>query len=84
MSKPVTRLGDVCSGHDTHEPRQSVSGSDNVFINGKPTHRLDDDWEVHGTHSGKLSSGSSSVYVNGKPIGRIGDSIDCGSVVATG
>ena len=66
----VTRKGDSCTGHSCFPPRNSTSGSPNVFVNGKPAHRQGDSWETHccthtdcphGCHSGSLASGSSSV-----------------------
>ncbi len=85
----VTRLSDLCTGHEDFPPRESTSGSPNVFVNGKPAHRQGDSWAVHCNsepvcHGGNLASGSSSVYVNGRQLGRIGDSVSCGSSVATG
>ena len=85
----VTRLGDICTGHADFPPRESTSGSPNVFVNGKPAHRQGDSWAVHCNsepvcHGGSLASGSSSVYVNGRQLGRIGDPVNCGSSVATG
>lgn len=85
----VTRQGDTCSGHGCYPPRNSTSGSGNVFVNGIPAHREGDGWTAHGcpnvpSHGGSLGGGSSSVFVNGKPLGRIGDPVDCGSAVAEG
>lgn len=80
----VTRLGDICTGHDLCGPRPSVEGSNNVFINGIQAHRLGDGWAQHCLHTSVLGSGSASVFVNGKPLGRIGDAVACGSRVATG
>lgn len=87
------RVGDICTGHECFPPRESISGSPDVFINSKAAHRVGDAWDVHecthpkkphGAHSGSLASGSSSVFVNGRSLGRIGDSISCGSSAATG
>ena len=89
----VTRLGDICTGHECFPPRKSTSGSPNVFVNGIAAHREGDSWAVHtcthpemphGSHDSVLASGSSSVYVNGKQLGRIGDPVACGSSVASG
>ena len=85
----VSRKGDLCSGHSCFPPRKSIEGSDNVFINGIPAHRLDDKWEQHGCgtcspHDGVLAKGSSTVFVNGKPLARVGDDVSCGSKVAEG
>ncbi|ELA7323107.1 PAAR domain-containing protein [Vibrio parahaemolyticus] len=85
----VTRKGDGCTGHGAFPPRNSVAGSSNVFVNGKPIHRVGDGWSVHCNpvpvcHGGSLAAGSSKVYANGQPIGRVGDPVDCGSAVAAG
>lgn len=86
---PVTRLGDLCTGHGCFPPRASISASPNVFVNGIPVIRVGDTYAPHGCskckpHPGNLTSGSSSVFVNGIPVGRIGDSISCGSFVKDG
>ena len=83
----AARLGDTCSGHDCFPPRHSVSGSNNVYINGIPAHRVTDAWEAHTcitTHDSILAQGSSSVFINGLAAGRIGDLVACGSTIATG
>ena len=84
----VVRLGDKCSGHGCFPSRENTEGSPNVFVNGKPVHRVGDSWATHccgiPCHSGVASSGSSTVFVNGKPICRIGDNVSCGSKMAEG
>lgn len=85
----VTRQGDGCTGHGSYPPRNSVSGSGNVMINGIPAHRQGDGWETHCNdvpvcHGGSLAAGSGTVIVNGKQLGRVGDPVDCGSAVAAG
>jgi len=87
---PATcRLGDTCTGHAGFPPRPNDAASSNVFINGLGAHRVGDHWVTHcdptpSCHDSSLASGSGTVYVNGVPLGRIGDSIACGSTVATG
>lgn len=88
MSK-ATRVGDDCTGHDACPAVPLVSGSPNVFINGKAAGRVGDPYSPHGcedhsTHTPHIASGSSSVFINGIPAGRIGDSVDCGGSVAQG
>lgn len=84
----VTRLGDVCTGHGCFPPRQSVSASGDVFVNGIAAHRQGDGWASHccgaSCHASSLAAGSGSVFVNGVPLGRIGDPVACGSAVAQG
>jgi len=84
----VARKGDICTGHGCFPPRPNDQGSPNVFINGKPAHRVGDHWKVHccgrKCHDSVLRDGSGTVFVNGKGLGRIGDAVACGSRVATG
>lgn len=84
----VTRLGDVCTGHDCYPPRVNDEASENVFVNGIGVHREGDHWVEHtcgdNTHDGTLETGSSTVFVNGVPAARIGDPISCGSLSAQG
>lgn len=85
----VTRKGDMCTGHGSFPPRNSIQGSDNVFVNGIAAHREGDGWATHCNptpicHASVLASGSSTVFVNGKQIGRVGDPVACGSTVASG
>jgi uncharacterized Zn-binding protein involved in type VI secretion len=88
MGKAACRLHDMCTGHGCFPPRECVSGSTNVFVNGRPFHREGDSWAIHccnfSCHSSVLQKGSSSVFVNGKGAGRVGDPVACGSKVATG
>ena len=89
----AARLNDICTGHSCFPARENVEASANVFVNSRGWHRQGDAWAVHccthtdtphGCHSSVLASGSGTVYVNGKQAGRIGDSVACGSSVATG
>lgn len=88
MSK-ATILGDLNTGHDSCPPVALVTGSLNVFINGRAAGRVGDSYDSHGchvhpSHVGKISKGSSSVFINGEPAGRIGDPVSCGGSVAEG
>lgn len=85
----VSRQGDGCTGHGAFPPRNSTSGSGDVFVNGIPIHRVGDGWGVHcdpspSCHGGSAASGSSTVFSNGKAVVRVGDAVDCGSAVAAG
>lgn len=84
----VTRLGDSCTGHGGFKPRACDQGSPNVFVNGKPLHRVGDHWPRHekgkAGHDAITTGGSSTVFCNGKPVARISDSVGCGSIIAQG
>lgn len=79
----ATRIGDLCTGHESFPPRPSISGSSDVFVNDIGSHRVGDLWAPH-PHDGILISGSASVFVNDAPKGRVGDMVDCGSMVLNG
>lgn len=83
----AARMMDMCTGHPTYPPRANCQGSPDVFIDSLPAHRVGDAWLPHCfqiCHTGNLSQGSPTVMTNGLAQGRIGDSINCGSFVATG
>lgn len=90
MSQAAARQADTCTGHGCWPPRANDQGSPNVFVNGRPKHRVGDHWAAHTcpdipeTHDSVLAAGSSSVFVNGRKAGRVGDAVACGSTVATG
>jgi uncharacterized Zn-binding protein involved in type VI secretion len=83
----VATQGDICTGHGCWPPRSGVASS-NVFVNGKPVHKVGDFWNIHccdgACHPGVIAAGSKGVYINGSPVARIGDSINCGSIIAQG
>lgn len=84
MTKKITRLGDLSTGHGNCGPQTATSASNNTLVNSIPVVRVGDTWSQHCDHIGRLASGSNSVFVNGLPVGRVGDPIDCGGAVATG
>ncbi|MDR2451845.1 MAG: PAAR domain-containing protein [Candidatus Accumulibacter sp.] len=84
----VARWSDHCTGHACFPSRANDEASGDVFVNGRGAHRLGDHWPAHccgpTCHDSALASGSSTVFTNGKSLGRIGDSVACGSAVASG
>ena len=84
----AVRAGDTGSGHSCFPSRPNTSWSSDVFINSRGAHRVGDSWAVHCCagvcHGGTAASGSPNVFTNGKAQCRIGDSISCGSSMATG
>ncbi|WP_143689923.1 PAAR domain-containing protein [Wolbachia endosymbiont of Nilaparvata lugens] len=77
MNKGIVRLGDYCG---EAIPHFCISGSNDVFVNGKPVCRKGDNF----TEGRVLIEGSKKVFANGYSIGRVGDSISCGSKVISG
>ena len=76
--------------HGSWPPRPNIEASGNVFVNSRGAHRVDDNWQPHGSpspsppHGGTAAAGSPNVYTNSKPQCRIGDPVSCGSAMATG
>lgn len=88
MSMGVARKGDVCTGHTCFPTRQNIKGSPDTFADGKPQHRVTDNWAIHScrmmSHSSQLRNGSETIFTNGLSQGRINDPVACGSRVRTG
>ena len=85
----VTRLNDFCTGHDACPPRPQITGSENVFVNGRPCGRLNDLYASHSCaahvpHNDYECEGAKTVYVNGRPAERIGDAVAIGGTVRDG
>jgi len=84
------RVGDLCTGHGCYPPRPCITGSPNVYSNGKAIHRQGDAWDIHcdckceHAHGAVTARGSSSVFINGIPAARVGDPLTCGSACAQG
>lgn len=85
----IVRLGDASTGHAHCYPSTTaISGSPNVYVNGRPVVCVGDSWATHGAckdhspHSGTSSGGSSTVFCNGKPVCRAGDPISCGDTMS--
>ncbi|MDX5526356.1 MAG: PAAR domain-containing protein [Wolbachia endosymbiont of Andrena nigroaenea] len=77
MNKSIARVGDYCV---EVTPHFCISGSNNVFVNGKSVCRKGDNF----TEGKILTEGSKTVFANGYSIGRVGDSISCSSKVISG
>jgi uncharacterized Zn-binding protein involved in type VI secretion len=64
-----------------------LTGSPNVFINGKPVVRVGDAVAPHGSGahgSAVMATGSATFSVNGIPVCRVGDLATCGDVGSPG
>ncbi|WP_265041431.1 PAAR domain-containing protein [Wolbachia endosymbiont (group B) of Melanostoma mellinum] len=77
MNKSVVRLGDYCI---ETTPHFCISGSNNVFVNGKPVCRKGDNF----TEGRVLTEGSKTVFANGYGVGRVGDIVSCSNTMKRG
>ena len=90
----IAIVGSLSSGHDACSPVKCIEGDSLVIVNGKPVACIGDKFQphgcnIHGTHSGIITTGSSFVFVNGTPVARVGDKIGGGGcpeshVIVTG
>ena len=87
MRKPGARVGDdhTCPVKG-HAGGPIISGSPNVFYNGKSAARVTDLLECHPKDDvyDEIAAGSNSVYVNGLPAARMGDGTKHGGVITEG
>ncbi|MGY3094187.1 PAAR domain-containing protein [Pantoea agglomerans] len=70
-----------------HETGHLVTGSSNVFINGRSavmSHMSVGDCDEHGPALQRVAKGSSRVYINGLPAARTGDRLTCSGVISGG
>lgn len=70
-----------------HETGQIVTGSANVFTNGKPAARAHVDkakCDEHGSAPQVVAQGSGTVYINGQPASRVGDRTVCDAKISAG
>ena len=86
---PITRVGDLSTGHDDCSAVPAVTGASNFLVNGQPVVCVGDSYASHGcihhpSHAGHLIEGAPSFFINGKAVGRVGDAISCGQKVAEG
>ena len=90
MTVPVSRIGDVCTGHGSFPPRPLVEGTDDFVVGNSPASKVGDNLAPHGSpspsppHGGTVASGSSTYYIANQQIARIGDPVSCGSAMAQG
>ncbi|MBR9984155.1 MAG: hypothetical protein MUP48_04225 [Wolbachia endosymbiont of Homalodisca vitripennis] len=77
MKKSIVCIGDYCA---ENTPHFCITGSKNVFVNGKQICRQGDSFS-----EGKVMiQGSKTVFANGYGVGRVGDIVSCGFKVIKG
>lgn len=77
MNKSIARVGDYCV---EVTPHFCISGSNNVFVNGKSICRQGESF----SEGRALTEGSKTVFANGLGVGRVGDIVSCGFKVIKG
>jgi len=83
-------LGEVLGGMSWaphQETGHLVTGSSNVFINGRSavmSHMSVGDCDEHGPAFQRVAEGSSRVYINGLPAARTGDRLACSGIISSG
>ena len=87
------RITDLITIHECGVIPTALTGSADVFIEGKGAHRQEDSNSSHPAvpeasgctpHITQLASGSPDIFVNGKPLARVGDSYGCGIELTSG
>lgn len=90
MAPPVTRLGDIGSGHGSYPPTTITSASSNTKVNSLGVARVGDTLAPHSSpspspqHKRTICGCSSKTTVNSLGVARIGDAICCGGLLVTG
>ena len=83
--RPVSRIGDITTGHQCYAPSVGVSSAKTVFANGVLVHCVGDSFTPHtcgsDTHPDVLVGGSAKVIVEGRPISRLGDALAPGGAL---
>ena len=84
--KPMSRIGDITTGHGCHAPSIGITASPNVLINGLPAHKVGDTFSPHtcgnDVHSDVAVVGSVRVIINGTGAMRLGDTLAPGGAMA--
>ncbi|MBX2808813.1 MAG: PAAR domain-containing protein [Cellvibrionaceae bacterium] len=88
-NKAAGRRGDMGSSHGAWHPSPAITGSPDVFINGKPALRVGDALAPHvkpkrPPHGRAMAQGFSGVLINGKPACAVGHKINCGGTLSAG
>jgi uncharacterized Zn-binding protein involved in type VI secretion len=81
--KPLSRIGDITTGHGCYAPSVGVTASVNVKVNGVFAHKVGDTFTPHtcGTdvHPDVAAVGSTKVMINGQPAMRLSDTLTPGA-----
>lgn len=83
--RPMSRIGDITTGHGCWPPSVGITASPNVIIDGLNAHTVGDEFTPHtcgkDVHSDKAVKGATKVFINGKPAFRLGDMLQPGGAL---
>jgi len=83
--RPVSRIGDITTGHGCWAPSVGVTSAKTVYANGILVHQQTNTFTPHtcGTdvHPDVIVGGSETVLVEGQPIARLGDALAPGGAL---
>ena len=83
--RPVSRIGDITTGHGCYSPTVGVTSAKTVFANGVPVHLIGDTFTPHScgndVHPDNIVIGSATVIVEGIGVARLGDALSPGGAL---
>lgn len=83
--RPVSRIGDITTGHQCYSPSVGITSARTVFANGLLVHCVGDTFTPHtcgnDVHADVLVGGSAKVLVEGRPVSRLGDALAPGGAL---
>jgi len=83
--RPMSRIGDITTGHGCWPPSVGITASPNVIVDGLNAHIVGDQFTPHtcgnDVHNDTAAVGSTKVFINGKPAMRLGDSLQPGAAL---
>ena len=83
--KPLSRIGDITTGHGCYAPSVGVTASVNVKVNGVCAHKVGDTFTPHtcgnDVHPDVATVGSTKVIINGTAAMRLGDVLSPGAAL---
>lgn len=77
----------ICPAFDGPKPHVGgpvLTGSESVFIEGKPACRKGDSLQCNSPNLDSVQAGSNCVFIDGKPAARMGDSTSHGGTIIEG
>lgn len=83
--RPVSRIGDITTGHGCYAPSVGTTSAATVYANGVLVHKQTNTFTPHScgqdVHPDVIVGGSEKVLVEGLPIARLGDELSPGGAL---